>query len=725
VDCRLVGIVGIVGLVALTPVMTAQADPYAEAAAAATAGLVARHGEAERARISRGVAQVRGSWRAEDGDAATFRSFVDAEFLPAGPGLDAAFVRLEAAFEQVDGHFNALFRELRRGVDLSVGPELPIDGRLSAWDPSSHVADDLFSTRIAFVVLLNFPRSTLADRLRDGAQWTRRQWAETRLAGRFALRVPAAAQARLAQARAAAEVYINGYNLRAHHLLTKDGRRLFRPKLRLLSHWNLRDELKAAYADAGGLDRQRVIAAAMDAIVRQTIPAAVIDNPALDWTPETGAVAVSPVEDDAPPAGAATAASTDREADVRYARWKALFDGERQVDRATPDYPTFIDRKFDIEREIPAADVEHLLRAVLEAPVGARVGALISARLKRSLEPHDIWYAGFKPSAGVSETELDARTRARYPSAEAFSKDLPRILARLGFTPERARFLADHVVVEPARGSGHALGARMRDDRAYLRTRVNADGMDYKGYNIAVHELGHNIEQVFSVTTIDHTLLQGVPNGAFTEALAFLFQQQDMALLGMPPAGAGRDAEAVLEAFWNAREIAGVSLVDIAAWRWLYAHPEASPAEFREAVVGIARDVWNQYYAALHGRRDVTLLAIYSHMIANELYTPDYTLAHLVAFQIRAHFDTLGGPMGEAAAAAAAGAPSAGGSAAAAQTRPAAVREADRRHFGSEFERVAQIGAVTPHEWMRQAVGAPLSATPLVEAAEKALAQLK
>jgi hypothetical protein len=249
--------------------------------------------------------------------------------------------------------------------------------------------------------------------------------------------------------------------------------------------------------------------------------------------------------------------------------------------------------------------------------------------------------------------------------------------------------------------------------------------MDYKGYNIAVHELGHNIEQVFSVTTIDHTLLQGVPNGAFTEALAFLFQQQDMALLGMPPAGAGRDAEAVLEAFWNAREIAGVSLVDIAAWRWLYAHPEASPAEFREAVVGIARDVWNQYYAALHGRRDVTLLAIYSHMIANELYTPDYTLAHLVAFQIRAHFDTLGGPMGEAAAAAAAGAPSAGGSAAAAQTRPAAVREADRRHFGSEFERVAQIGAVTPHEWMRQAVGAPLSATPLVEAAEKALAQLK
>ncbi len=326
-DRSIVGIVaalGLAGLVLSAPVMTAQADPYAEAASGAAAALVAAHGDEERARITRGIAQVRRAWRADDGDAAALRAFLEAEFLPAGPALDAAFARLESVLERVDGYFNALGRDLRRGQDLSIGPELPIDGRLAAWNPASHVADDLFATRIAFVVLLNFPRSTLDERLRDGQRWTRRQWAETRLAGRFALRVPAAAQARLADARAAAEGYVNGYNLRAHHLLTADGRRLFRPKLRLLSHWNLRDELKAAYADADGLDRQRVLTAAMEAIVRQTIPAAVIDNPALDWTPETGAVAVSPVTDDPAPAGAATTASTEREADVRYARWKAL-----------------------------------------------------------------------------------------------------------------------------------------------------------------------------------------------------------------------------------------------------------------------------------------------------------------------------------------------------------------------------------------------------------------
>jgi len=33
---------------------------------------------------------------------------------------------------------------------------------------------------------------------------------------------------------------------------------------------------------------------------------------------------------------------------------------------------------------------------------------------------------------------------------------------------------------------------------------------------------------VFSLSAIDHTLLQGVPNTAFTEALAFVFQHKDL-----------------------------------------------------------------------------------------------------------------------------------------------------------------------------------------------------
>jgi hypothetical protein len=58
--------------------------------------------------------------------------------------------------------------------------------------------------------------------------------------------------------------------------------------------------------------------------------------------------------------------------------------------------------------------------------------------------------------------------------------------------------VADHIEVDASRGAGHVFGAGRRDDKAHLRTRVGPDGMDYKGYNIAVHEMGHNVEQVFS-----------------------------------------------------------------------------------------------------------------------------------------------------------------------------------------------------------------------------------
>ena len=59
---------------------------------------------------------------------------------------------------------------------------------------------------------------------------------------------------------------------------------------------------------------------------------------------------------------------------------------------------------------------------------------------------------------------------------------------------------------------------------------VGKEGMDYKGYNIAVHELGHNVEQTITLQDVDHYMMHGVPNTAFTEAWAFVFQKRDLAL---------------------------------------------------------------------------------------------------------------------------------------------------------------------------------------------------
>ncbi len=664
-----------------------------ETVARAKAALRAQHGEAEAARIDRGVDQVRSLWRSDDGDDAAFLAFVQAEFLPAGATLDATFERMEFASERIGGFFTSLGRDLRRGVNLDLGPLLPLDQRLAAFSPGAHLTEDLFASKIAFVVLLNFPRTTLQERLTQGMSWSRRQWAETRLANQFQARVPAEVSQRLAEATAAGDSYISAYNIYMHHVLDAQGQRLFPAGLRLISHWNLRDELKAQYTGGSdGLARQRLLQRIMERIVRQDIPAAVINNPLLDWQPESNQVTVSQVADieaSAVPPTATREPSDAREPDTRYQHWLRTFHAVRLADPYYPDAPSLIARRFDIGREIPEPDVEALFEAVLTAPESAQVAALISKRLGRPLEPFDIWYAGFKPRGKYTEADLDARTRKRYPTAAAYAADMPRLLRDLGFSKERARFLAEHIVVEPSRGAGHAFGAARRDDKAHLRTRVGKDGMDYKGYNIAVHEMGHNVEQVFSVTTIDHILLQGVPNTAFTEALAFVFQGRDMELLGL----AGRDRETehlkALEEFWATREIAGVGLVDMRAWRWLYENPDATPAQFREAVVRIAEEVWNRYYAELLGARDVPLLAVYSHMVDGAMYTPDYPLGHLIAFQIDQHFARSKGKL------------------------------------GPEFERICQLGQLTPDAWMRKAVGAPLSAQPLIDATRAALTVVK
>jgi hypothetical protein len=664
------------------------AEPAVEKALPTVASeLVAVHGESQRPRIERGLRQAASLWRRADGDAPAFRALARAQFVSDPSALDQLFHRLEEALEQLEGSALEANRALSRHAQLDLGPMQPVDSLLAAFDASAHLADDLFDGKIAFAALLNFPLTTLEERLGMGERWSRRQWAEARLSGRFARRVPAEVNQAIARALAAADLYISRYNLYPHHLVTgswERPERFFPQGLRLLSHWNLRDQIKAEYAAPGGLPGQRLLARAMERIAAQEIPAAVVDDPAVDWNPVTDEVRPAPpgsVEGGArPPARVSPA----REPDTRYARILDAFHALRRADPFSPTAPTYLARKFELEREMPEARVVALLEEVLASPLVPEVARLVERRLGRPLEPFDVWYDGFRPRARFAEAELDAATRARWPSAQAFEKDLPRILAGLGFAPERAGFLAEHIAVDPARGSGHALEAGRRGDKPRLRTRVGPGGMDYKGFNIAVHELGHNVEQVFSLYGVDSTLLAGVPGNAFTEAIAFVFQSRDLAVLGLPGPDAEQRRLQALSDFWATREIAGVALVDIRMWRWLYQHPRATPAELRQATLRIAREVWNQHYAGVLGGRDSTLLAVYSHQVSHPLYLADYPLGHLIAAQIEEHL-----------------------------SRSASL--------GAEVERMASQGRLTPDLWMQRATGAPVSARALLSAAEEAL----
>jgi len=303
------------------------------------------------------------------------------------------------------------------------------------------------------------------------------------------------------------------------------------------------------------------------------------------------------------------------------------------------------------------------------------------------LQPFDIWYDGFKARSTISDSRLSEMTKSKYPNSTAFAKDMPNILVKLGFEPLMAQKLSSLIEVDPSRGAGHAMGARMKSEKARLRTRVGADGIDYKGYNIAIHEFGHNVEQTITLQDIDYYMLSGVPNTAFTEAMAFLFQKRDLELIGIKNDDKSKDYLLALDNFWASYEIMGVSLVDIYTWKWLYKNPNATPEQLKLAVIDIANNIWNKHYADVFGIKDQPILAIYSHMISYPLYLSAYPIGHLIELQIDEYIQG--------------------------------------KNFASEITRMLLSGRIIPELWMKEAMGEVISVQATINAAEKAVSVIK
>ncbi|HNR52191.1 MAG TPA: hypothetical protein PKI80_11455, partial [Deltaproteobacteria bacterium] len=448
---------------------------------------------------------------------------------------------------------------------------------------------------------------------------------------------------------------------------------LFADDMVLLSHWNLRDEIKSNYADMEtGNEKQEMVYKVMERIIRQEIPAKVINNPQYEWAPYSNKVTKD---------GAAADASA--EPDTRYSHVISIFKAWKAIDPYNPGMNTAMLRSFSGGMEISEEDAAALFNEYLSSPQLRQLAEIIRERLGRDLRPYDIWYDGFKSRSSMPESMLTAKTSALYPDPAAFRAGMPDILIKLGWSPERARYLADKIVVDPARGSGHAWGAAMKGAVSHLRTRVSDKGMDYKGYNIAVHEFGHNVEQTISLYDVDYYTLSGVPNTAFTEATAFLFQDRDLMLLGINDANPEKEKLQTLDAAWSLMEIMGVSLVEMGVWNWLYENPEATPAQLRDKTLDIAVEEWNKYFAPVLGVSDSPLLAIYSHMINTPLYLANYAYGQIIQFQIEEHLKG--------------------------------------KDFSDEIDRMYSLGRLTPQQWMSQATGTKISAQPLLRALDEAL----
>jgi hypothetical protein len=638
--------------------------------------LAGKYGDAEKSRIQRGVAQAATLWRDSDGKAEDFEKFCTQNFVAGDTAVNMLFTKLSYAIEVLNGNFNKMGLDLRVPLDLVGGEVTPIDEMLGAYSPSAHLTDDLFQNKVAFVTILNFPFYSLKEKTDQGMAWSRRQWAYARMGDMFTSRVPAELLLKISASLSSADSYISGYNIMMGNLVDKNGKSFFPADMKLITHWGLRDELKSDYAIPNGLTKQKMIYAVMKRIIDQSIPQEVINNAAVKWNVEDNKV----IKD-------GKAVASVPEPDTRYQHLLNNFNAEKAVDPYYPGYPTFMNRSFELGMEIPQEDVEKLFIDFITSPQVKEVAALISKRLGRHLEPFDIWYDGFKARSTISEDMLTGKTSKLYPNPAAFQKDMPNILVKLGWTPDRAAFIASKVQVDPARGSGHAAGAAMKSDKARLRTRIADNGMNYKGYNIAVHEFGHNVEQTMTLQNVDYYMLNGVPNTSFTEALAFIFQKRDLELLGIKDNNPEKEDLMALDNFWMSYEIMGVSLVDMNVWKWMYAHPDATAAQLKEAVITIAKETWNKYYAPVFGSKDEPILAIYSHMIDNPLYLSNYPVGHLIDFQIE--------------------------------------KQITGKPFAKEVERIYEQGRLIPQVWMKGAVGREISTEPILEATSHALKVVK
>lgn len=619
--------------------------------------------------IEKGVSQVARLWLETDGDEKAFRSFCEDNYIADPDEKYQVFLKISDYLEGISGHFNEMSLRLQKNLQLDNGPLHPIDEKFGSYSPSSHLSDDLYNNKIAFIIALNFPHLTLEEKEALGTD--RKAWAYARLGDMFTERIPAALLQAASNAESDADIYISQYNIYMGHVMNKKGQHLFPKDMILLSHWNLRDEIKANYNKGKeGLDKQRTVYEVMKRIISQDIPVEVINSGTYEWNPYTNMVQQENKE-----------VKTTPESTVRYQKMLNNFKAMQDIDKYTGN--TYIDRKFNDDMEVALQDVEKLFDEFLSATELKEIGKTISKRLGRKLEAYDIWYDGFKARSNLDETKLDVQTQALYPDAAALDKKLPDILMKLGFSAERANYLADKITVDAARGSGHAWGASMKGQQSRLRTRIPAAGMNYKGYNIAIHEFGHNVEQTLSLYDVDYYMLNGVPNTAFTEALAFVFQKRDLEILGITDPNPEKQAMEILDKVWSMYEICGVSMLDISVWKWMYAHPDATAEQLKEATIALSKEIWNKYYAPVFGVKDETVLAVYSHMISYPLYLSAYAFGQIIEFQLDQYLEG--------------------------------------KNFANEVERIFRQGRLTPNQWMILATGSPLTVEPMLEAVRQVI----
>lgn len=625
--------------------------------------------------LERNVNAVAARWTEADGVPEAFYQFCLKQYVPFSE-KKSLLSKIEAKLEKMLGLFLAIYWSNVWSITMQTGIIEPIDELFAKIDPNAHFLTDIYNSQLAFVILLNFPLLSLEEKnqLSQSAE-DRFLLAQSRLSEMCQYRIPVEVSQESSLAATRTFQYLDQMIFNLQYIQDEKKNCLFNTPKEVDCHWGLRDQINLSYHLPDGLSTQKTLAKVWDRVVLEEIPAEFLSSKQYYWEPSSNQL-------------------TDKETKIhhsfnsfhsgRYKGLKQWFEAKQLEDIYNSEQPSYIDRSFNLQREYSEASVEQLLIEFLTNPLLPHCAAHLKSGLKRELYAFDIVFNQFELFHGTgNEEKYDDTVLHQFPKLTDFQAKIPNILIKLGFSKSLSSAIAQKINVVACRTGGFSSFPKMRGGEYLLAVATKNDKMDFMAFSTAMHELGHCVERYLSSESIDYYTLGEVPNASFTEAFAYLFDSKCLELLGINQADATNSSCRTLNLFWAAFLNCGIALVDMECWRWMYEHPKASIDQLKEAVINIARTIWNKYYASILGEKDSLILAGYSPMFINPLYMPDYALAIFIQTQLEVYLKD--------------------------------------KILGNEMPRICGVGKVSPNTWMKHAVGEPISSHVLLNITELAL----
>ncbi len=629
--------------------------------------LALRYGLAERSRISLCVSQTADRWTKADGNQEEFERFCNSYYIPEGNELSLFLKNAEDTLEVSDRAFNLINLKTSQPLSLSDKESVTHESFFALYSPSSHFNEDMYATKAAFAILLNFPIIDSASMSRGKYFWekdySKQDWMSYRLAALFDARLPASLVYDISANKIASKNYAFSALLPLSALALQNGGRIYNTNERYLVPWRLIDEIRMLYSvkTPQAFLTQELFLKVLERSAALQVSFIDFKDPEMGWEPVNNIYF----------------RGNTRISSLGTGDFKSMFYLRRftELNLAKeayyPNKSNFVTRYFENEIEIPENQAEKIIVSILKSPKIRNIAAKIKDNLGRDLRPFDIWYSYFDYGDKLSYEKLDRVTAEKYSSPSDFHRDLPRILLRLGFSKAKSDFLTDRIVVQKSRGKGECVLPKAKGDKAYLRIRMDGNALSYEAYKSAIGDLGKCCAGIISVYNSDSFLLAGLPGPVLYDAYAVLFINRACIALGLEDLAENSASYMSDEEIWDAWRSAGFALHSLYLVRWLRDNPTATDSEASKESLKIAKEIWNSYFKPFIGFEDSVILASSSRHYYEPLSLSSIPLGFVAAAHIR--------------------------------------KAGAGRSFASEMDRMCSLGRVTPEVWLVKNTGSGFS----------------